>query len=264
MNANQIHKRVSAAKEICVEAGALIRKEIVKGLLVEQKGRNDIVTNVDETVERFITKTIRERFPADNIFGEELGGALLAEGCCWIIDPIDGTENFSRGIPEYAISIGFTDEQGKPVLGAVYAPALNELFWASRKQGAYLNGQPIQASMQNDPGKAVTAIAPPFRRHDRAEQYFQYVKTLFFHSCDIRNQGSAALHGCYVACGRLEGYVENHVMPYDIAAMLVIAEEAGAQYASLFQKDKHPFESQEILCANNALFTWYDQLSGNF
>ncbi|MEG2951515.1 MAG: inositol monophosphatase family protein, partial [Clostridia bacterium] len=201
---------------------------------------------------------IHVAFPEDQIYGEEMGGDCACAQRRWIIDPIDGTENFSRGIAEYAISIGFESTPGELVMGVVYAPAMGEMFWAAQGMGAYLNDQPIHVSTQNDPQFAVTAVAPPFRRHELTHRYFATVEMLFLNTCDTRNTGSAALHGCYVACGRVEAYIEADVMPYDIAAALAIISEAGGNWGSLYSQG-HPFETHEILCSNSLLYPWYRQ-----
>lgn len=257
LSAQEALDRLAFAKAAALGAGELIAREVEAGYQIHQKGPNDIVTDVDAKVERFITDALAQRFPQDRFYGEETGGDTEVSAYRrWIVDPIDGTENFSRGIPEYAVSIGFEDVPGEIAVGVVYAPAMRELFWAARGQGAYLNGKPIHVSRQTDPALAVIAEAPPFRSHELTQPYFDYIQRLFLQTCDLRNTGSAALHGCYVACGRIDGYVESSVMPYDIAASLILIQEAGGAWSSLFTPG-HPFATHEIACGNPEMTRWY-------
>lgn len=258
MTETELEKRDEAARRIALEAGDMLarRREALEAIPYEAKGANDIVTAMDRASEELIDTRLREAFPEDDVFAEEEGLRRRGGGGRWVVDPIDGTENYVRGFPSYAVSIAFEDREGEPAVGAVYCPPKRELFWAVRGRGAWLNGARIRTSARDDARGAVSLVSPPFRRHDLADAYFALYRRIFLDSCDVRNTGSAALHCCYVAAGRAEGYFESAVCPFDIAAGLIIASEAGGKWSSLFG-DEHPYATGSILVSNGHLHDWY-------
>lgn len=258
MTEAELEQRGEAARRLAVQAGDMLARQRAEAadMAYESKGLNDIVTKMDRACEDFLVEELHRAFPDDDIHAEEGGLRRHAGTGCWIIDPIDGTENYVRGIPAYAVSIAFEENRGRPDVGVVYCPPAGELYWAVRGSGAWLNDARIRVSDRSAPADAVSAVSPPFRLHQYAEEYFALYRNVFAATRDVRNTGSAALHTCYVAAGRVDGYFENGVHSYDIAAGLIIAEEAGGRWSSLFCGD-HPYDSQEILVTNGLLHNWY-------
>jgi len=236
-------------------AGRLLLSKKTSEIIIESKGGKDIVTEMDRASERFIIDYIKARFPRDNFFGEELGEKTNGDGGRWIIDPIDGTENYVHSIPNYTISIGYEDPDGVLSLGVVFNPCQNELFYAVKGHGAFLNGKPIQVSQVQDPALAVSLISPPLMQ-EKVSIYFRMMETIFLNTRDMRHFGSAALNLCYVACGRADAFYEFGVKYYDIAAGLVILTEAGGSY-SAFLDSENLLKTGNIVATNKHLQNWY-------
>lgn len=250
--------RFQVAKQAALTAGNFVFSERNRQHSLEVKGLNDIVTEVDKASEKCIIDIIRAHFPEDGIFAEETGIKTSSSSGRWIIDPIDGTENFVRGIPFYAVSIAYEQTPGEPELGVVYSPSTGELFSAVQGGKAFLGKNPIKVSDTSKPKHAISLVSPPFRLHKYTDDYFSMYKKIFLKTCDVRNIGSAALHMCYIAAGRADGYFEYGVLPYDIAAGLVILTEAGGTYSSLSGQG-HPFNTSSIIATNGHLQSWYEE-----
>jgi len=173
-----------------------------------------------------VCETLRSAFPTHSILGEE-GGARGGRDprYRWIVDPLDGTTNYAHGFPFFCVSIGL-EVEGRLVLGVAYAPSLDELFVAEAGRGATLNGRPIQVSSIDDLGQGLLATGFPYDRAEfsRALRSFEVIS---LQSQAVRRAGSAVLDLCYVACGRLDGYWEHTIKPWDVAAGAVIVLEAG-------------------------------------
>ena len=254
--------RLDAAIEVARLVGTKLEAADLSRRDENIKGHNDIVTIYDKLAEHTIITSLHEKFPDDTFFGEE-GGSVefeqhdekLSSGR-WIIDPIDGTANFTRGIKEYAVSIAFEFEKNSPVLGVVYAPKRNELFTAVKGQGAFLNNNKIQVSDISDPAHAMTIFAFPFRRHDLYASFLQYLHQIFQQTHDLRDFGSAALHLCFVASGKAEAFVEYDLGYYDIAAGMVILQEAGGSISS-YDPSIPVAEKCDVIATNSLLHDWY-------
>ncbi len=230
-------------KETILGAGKVILEE-EKKLKIEQKASfTDLVTNADKASEEFIISAIKKTFPDHTVLAEEssLGAEKDLENFkkakyIWIIDPIDGTTNFAHGLPLYSISIALFQKKtakssnnfdylsGELIAGAVYAPRLNELFYAEKGQGAFLNDQPIHVSGAETLKQALTVTGFPYVQKEQNLPYFQ---TMLFTSQAVRRLGSAALDLCYTAAGRFDVYWEFGLKPWDVAAGALIVEEAG-------------------------------------
>ena len=212
------------AIEAALDSGLFIKRSVGKISSVSYKGRDNIVTNVDKTSEKMITKKILSRFPDHSILGEE--GKPLESGSSyrWVIDPLDGTTNFAHAFPFFCVSIAL-EKNGESILGVVYDPMRRELFVAERGKGATLNGKRIAVSKVNRLGGAflATGFSYGITRKDRNIAHF---KKLLVKTLAIRRAGSAALDLCYVACGRFDGYWEMSLHPWDIAAGTLIVKEA--------------------------------------
>ena len=186
----------------------------------------DMVTQYDKASEDMITAGLRELRPDDGIVGEEGASRDGTSGITWHIDPIDGTSNFYFDIPMWAVSLGAVDEHG-PIAGAVYAPALGDMFTAARSEGATLNGNRI--SVRENTLLSDALVCTGFSYHvSQREAHARRVATMVGQIRDIRRFGAAAIDLCFVACGRLDAYFEEHLNSWDLVAGQVIATEAGA------------------------------------
>ena len=186
----------------------------------------DMVTQYDTASEELITKGLAQLRPLDSIVGEEGATKTGTSGITWHIDPIDGTSNFYFDIPMWAVSIGAADARG-PLIGAVYAPALGEMFTAARGEGATLNGVPISCRHNSLLSDALVCTGFSYRIHERP-QHARRVAQMLTEIRDIRRFGAAAIDLCFVACGRYDAYFEEHLHSWDLVAGQVIATEAGA------------------------------------
>jgi myo-inositol-1(or 4)-monophosphatase len=225
MAADEIDLRLAAAAAIAREAGALARRRFQgrpRAQRPDFKGHQDVVTATDAEVEGLIRQRLRAIFPGDGFFGEEGGGALGSEA--WVVDPIDGTANFARGIPHFAVSIAFVRD-GATQVGVVYDVMQGELYAAARGRGATLDGQPIRPSGIADIRHATVEAGwsprlPP-------EPYGALVLRLKQAGANVRRGGSGTLGLAYVADGRIDAYCELHINAWDALAGLLLIDEAG-------------------------------------
>lgn len=196
---------------------------------VTVKGRGDYVTHVDRRIEEALAHRIRTNYPDHRVLGEETHAEWPAEvaGPCWIIDPIDGTTNYLRGIPQWAVSICYCDDHAVPRHAAVYDPVKKELFLAERDAGSWLNEDRIYVSDCTAPAQALTVSALPFRRQDALADVAQVMVALQAKCDDFRRGGSAALDLAYVAAGRIDAYWELGIQPWDVAGGELLVREAG-------------------------------------
>ncbi|MDQ7979824.1 inositol monophosphatase family protein [Paraburkholderia sp. SARCC-3016] len=221
----QLHHRYLAACAIAREAGRLIRLRFERrdeALTLKFKGPQDYLTETDAEVERLIAARIAESFPDDDFFGEEGGGSFGRD--VWIVDPIDGTADFARGVPHFCVSIAFVRD-GRAEIGVLYDPMLDELFAARRGAGATLNGAPIKVSTIADIGQSVVELGwssrIPFEGFATVQARLQAL------GAGVKRRGSGALGIAYVAMGRQDAYCELHINSWDAAAAVLLVEEAG-------------------------------------
>ncbi len=232
MTEKDIADRLQVAIVAANRAGSFVLEAGKRGNhTIHRKQANDFVTETDKLSEELIISIIREHFPHDAIFGEETGSSGDRSYGRWIIDPIDGTTNFFRSLPNYTISIAWEMEPYKPLVGVVFNPRQDELFWGSRGGGAFLNGEPIRVSDLDDPSHAIMVCVPPHRHHKLSVTYFETMYRLFLEVSDLRSFGSSALELSYIAAGRLDGYYELCLGYYDMAAGACILEEAGGSFS---------------------------------
>ncbi|XKM14200.1 inositol-1-monophosphatase [Orbaceae bacterium ac157xtp] len=225
-----MHPMLTIAIRAARKAGNVIIKsyENPTSVKVDTKSENDFATNVDRAAESLIVETIKKAYPEHTIIAEESGVNKGSDADTqWIIDPIDGTTNFIRGIPHFAVSIAVR-VKGKTEVAVVYNPITNELFTAIRGQGAQLNGYRIRVNgaIKGVDG-ALLAMALPFKQKQYSECYFNVLKLVFERCADVRRAGAASLDLSYIAAGRLDGYFEIGLKPWDIAAGELILREAG-------------------------------------
>lgn len=251
--------RLQAAQDIAHIAGKLLLEGPDQGLQTATKGRNDFVTVMDVQSERLIKEYLHERFPEDNFLGEEMGFEEFGDGGTWIIDPIDGTTNYIHGLPGFTISIAYEDERWNPVVGVIYDPTGDEMFFAQAGNGAYLNGKAISVSTVDNPHESVIMISPPLRKMKRMGDYMGMLELLSNDSGEMRDYGSAALHLSYIAAGRVEAFIEFGLGYHDIAAGLVILAEAGGKVSPLDLGDQQDWTSN-IIATNEALHGWFARL----
>lgn len=188
----------------------------------------DIVTAADKASEAIIVKSIKHLYPSHSILSEEMGAENHDSEYRWIIDPLDGTTNFSAGIPVFAVSIGI-EHNGTPVVGVVYDPVLDELFTAVKGQGAFLNGTPIHVKENDRLDRAVVSTGFPVDKNVNPDNNLDNVARVLPLVRGMRRLGSAAMDICYVAAGFTDAYWEMNLHEWDVAAALLILDEAGGE-----------------------------------
>ncbi|MGB0893526.1 MAG: inositol-1-monophosphatase [Parashewanella sp.] len=224
-----MHPMLTIAVRAARAAGQTIMRAYTEldRIEVSAKGMNDFVTNIDKEAEAAIIYQIRKSYPDHTIVGEEAGEDRGSnKDYLWIVDPLDGTNNFVKGIPHFAVSIAL-QHKGKTEVAVVYDPVRNELFSAERGKGAKLNDYRLRVGNSNDLNSTIIATGFPFKARQHTETYMNILGDVFTECADIRRAGSAALDLAYVAAGRVDGYFEIGLKPWDIAAGDLICREAG-------------------------------------
>ncbi|MDH4072716.1 MAG: inositol monophosphatase [Gammaproteobacteria bacterium] len=201
-------------------------------LNVQAKGRNDFVSDADYAAEQAVISVIHKHYPDHAIQAEESGVSGESD-YVWIIDPLDGTTNYLHGFPVFCVSVALA-HKGRVEHGVVYDPLRQEMFTASRGQGAQLEGRKIRVSGLIDLDRALIGTGFPYRTSNEAfEPYMKMLVSALHHTAGVRRPGAAALDLCYVAAGRLDGYWETGLMPWDMAAGALILREAGGIVSAL-------------------------------
>jgi myo-inositol-1(or 4)-monophosphatase len=231
---------------------------------VRAKARADLVTEVDEASERAIVARIRAAFPGDAVVAEEFSGTAALGRRSWIIDPIDGTVNYVHGHPFTCVSIAFHDEEG-PAVGVVSAPFLGETFHAVRGGGAFLNDRPIRVSAVEEGAETLQATGFPFKAgKGDPETYFRLVAEMVASTHGVRRAGSAALDLAYVACGRLDGFFEIGLSPWDLAAGALLVTEAGGRVGGWPGDVEPPIRTGRLIASNGAVHGWMEAVIGKY
>lgn len=248
-------RELGAAAEAARSAGALLRETRDRALTVREKADRTLVTNADLAGEDLILAALREAFPADGIVAEEAGVFGEKAGRVWIVDPLDGTTNYTRGLPFFAVSIALW-ERGEPVVGAVYLPVLDELFAAAAGEPATLNGQPIRVSETGSVRDAMVNVY--FDRHTRLQDGLEVLGRVA-PACEgrVKNMGSTASMLCYVACGRLDAFVKNSTKLWDFAAGALVLAQAGGRLTD-FDEQPLTHSDQSLLATNGKI---HDELA---
>ncbi|HEX5724577.1 MAG TPA: inositol monophosphatase family protein [Longimicrobiaceae bacterium] len=245
------------------EAAALVSARHGAGE-VREKARADLVTAVDEAAERLIAARIRARFPGDAVVGEELSAGAAAGGRRWYVDPVDGTTNFVHGHPFVCVSIAFADADG-PAAGVLHAPFLREVYHAARGGGAYLNGAPLRVSRVSALAGSLLATGFPFKRgKGDLDAYMRLVGDAVRATHDVRRAGSAALDLAFVAAGRVEGFFEIGLAPWDVAAGMLLVTEAGGRVGGWPGDGAGPLETGRILASNGLVHAELEALVGRY
>lgn len=258
-----MHALLRTAIRAARQAGPLIVRYLdqVDRLQIDVKGRNDFVTQVDIAAEEEIISIIRANHPDHRILGEE-GGLLKGTPdhaeYQWVIDPLDGTTNFLHGMPHFAVSIALQRHQVTEQ-AVVYNPVTEELFTASKGNGAQLNDRRIRVSDVKAMDFALIATGFPFKSPQYMEQWISTFRKVMDKTSGIRRQGSAALDLAYLAAGRFEGYWEFGLKPWDLAAGYLIVQEAGGMVSGIEAKE-NPYETGNIIAANPYLYEAFVKL----
>jgi myo-inositol-1(or 4)-monophosphatase len=236
-----------------VHAGADLLRHYFEGTFEIQSkdSLNNLVTEVDKKAEEAIIEVIRAEFPEHFILSEEAGEMSTGSEYKWIIDPIDGTVNFAHGIPICCISIGL-EHNGVMMLGAVFNPFMNELFFAERGKGAFLNNRPLKVSNNNQMESACLVTGFPYRWVEVHMDPISVFERFIRMGLPVRRLGSAAIDLCWVAAGRFDGFWEYNLNPWDIAAGYLIIEEAGGRISN-FNGDPYSVYDKQTLATNGKI-----------
>lgn len=239
---------LETAKAAAKAAGEFQKEKWNTGFKVEYKSEINLVTEVDKASEKMIIDCISKDFPDHDILAEEGQGPRKDSMYKWIIDPLDGTTNFAHSYPLWCVSIAL-ESQGEIVLGVVYDPVKDEMFVAIKGQGAYLNGKKITVSPHKPLKKALMATGFAYNLREVENNNFEHFTNMLMQAQSVRRDGVAAIDLCYVACGRYDGYWELNLFPWDMAAGLIILEEAGGK-VTLFNGGPFTVYDKEILATN--------------
>ena len=234
------------------EAGKIIQSYFNGTFVINHKeGINNLVTEVDHLAEQKIISVIKATYPTHSIIGEESGENIQLSDYQWVIDPIDGTVNFAHGIPLCCVSIGLL-LNGSVLMGAVYNPMMNELFFAEKGKGATLNGKPIKVSAKSDFKTAFLVTGFPYKWPENSlEHPVKVFERMVLEGLPIRRLGSAAIDLCWVACGRFDGFWEYNLSAWDVAAGYLIVLEAGGTITDFDGNIGNVFDKQTL--ATNGL-----------
>lgn len=241
---------LETAIEIAREAGALVSNMAERRIPFELKGDFDLVTAADRASEELIVERLQSHFPAHTIVGEE-GGQRDRQGeYCWYVDPVDGTTNFAHGFPAFNVTMAL-ERAGELIAGVIYDPTRNEMFAAEKGGGAYLNGHRIHVSRAKNVSDSLVATGfPSRRREENINIHFYYQLAMVSHG--VRRAGAAALDLAYVASGRLDAYWEFGLNPWDMAAGILLVEEAGGRCADMRGGPRH-LRGKHILADNGLI-----------
>jgi len=245
----ELHAATSAARL----AGVLIRYRAGNPPDLREKGTHDLVTQTDEEAQRIIIDRLAEDFPDYLVFAEEGEEGDRQQGPPgkrrWIIDPIDGTTNFTHGLPPYCVSIALQEADGELVLGVIYEVTLDEMFSAVRGHGLLLNGRPAGVSQTDELKNSLVTTGFPFREFWYIDDFLEVMRTLMHDTRGIRRPGSAATDLAYVACGRFDAFFEAGLEPWDLAAGIVLVREGGGTVTGL-TRDADPMAARQIVASN--------------
>jgi len=241
--------------QVARDAGNVLVDRLGRALQVSNKGAIDLVTEADLASEKLIIERIRSHYPRHAILAEESGasedsGNPSAAEWKWIIDPLDGTTNYAHGYPCFCVSIG-VERAGKLELGVVYDPMRNEMFAAERGQGATLNERPVRVSKVDDLGRAMLCTGFPYNVRERPD-FARDFTNFTMHAQAVRRDGSAALDLAYIACGRFDGFWEDGLNPWDLAAGVLLIEEAGGRVTD-FNGTTLDIYSAKVIASNGLI-----------
>ncbi len=252
-----MHPMLGIAVRAARRAGAIINRaeRDVELLPVTRKRHNDFVTEVDKAAEQAVIEILHRAYPDHAILAEESGASAGNAGeseYTWIIDPLDGTTNFIHGFPQYAVSVALR-HKGLLAQAVIYDPTNNELFTATRGRGAYLNERRIRVSKRAQLNEALIGTGFPFRDLQSLDEYLAMFREFTLRTSGLRRAGAAALDIAYVAAGRLDGFWEMGLAPWDMAAGALLVQEAGGLVGD-FRGDSGYLDSGRIVCGSPKIF----------
>ncbi|HXZ48030.1 MAG TPA: inositol monophosphatase family protein [Usitatibacter sp.] len=249
-----MHPMLNTAVKAARKAGALISRAAfdVDKLTVRSKHRHDYVSEVDHAAEDAILGTLREAYPDHGVLAEESGARRAKAEYVWVVDPLDGTTNFLHGFPQYCVSIALL-HRGVPQQAVVLDPNRNELFTATRGAGAFLNDRRIRVSRTDKVEHALVGTGFPFKEVSHLDEYLRMFRNMTLACSGVRRPGSAALDLAWVACGRLDGFWEIGLSPWDMAAGALLVREAGGLVGD-FEGEEGFLDSGRIVASNGKLF----------
>jgi myo-inositol-1(or 4)-monophosphatase len=250
---------LETAMEIAREAGALVSALAERRIGFELKGDFDLVTEADRASEELIVERLHSHYPSHTILGEEGGQRDRVGEYCWYVDPVDGTTNFAHGFPAYNVTMA-VEHLGELIAGVIFDPTRNEMFAAEKGGGAYLNGRRISVSKARCVEESLLATGFPSRkRHENINIHFYYQLAMISHG--VRRAGAAALDLAYVASGRLDAFWEFGLNPWDMAAGILLVEEAGGRCADMHGAPRTVW-SKQILADNGFIHEEMLQIFG--
>jgi myo-inositol-1(or 4)-monophosphatase len=257
-----MHPMLNTAVKAARKAGSIINRASLDVDLVKvaSKGRSDFVTEVDRAAEQAIVDILLKAYPDHAILAEESGASGDSE-YTWIIDPLDGTTNFIHGFPQYAVSIALRHRE-HVTQAVVYDPTRNELFTATRGRGAFLNERRIRVSRRTKLSECLIGTGFPFRSFEHLDEYVRMFRSVTEHTAGIRRPGAAALDLAYVAAGRLDGFWEIGLSPWDMAAGSLLILESGG-LVSDFKGEPDYLSEGRIVCGAPKIFPQLLALIGN-
>jgi myo-inositol-1(or 4)-monophosphatase len=245
---SDLKRYLDFAKETAVKAGGILQRKARVSNKISFKGRVNLVTEADLASEYFIIRAIEKKYPEHSILAEEESAKNNNSEFKWIIDPLDGTTNFAHGFPFYCVSIAL-EYKGNIIVGIVYDPLHDELFYAIRQGGSFLNGKRNKVTVEKDISRALLATGFPYdigaSDDDNLDNFARFAKV----ARGIRRPGSAALDLCYVACGRLDAFWELKLSPWDTAAGILIVQEAGGKVTD-FTGGRYSIYGKYIIASN--------------
>jgi myo-inositol-1(or 4)-monophosphatase len=248
---------IQLAIEVALEAGKFLKQSVGNIKTVETKlgQETNLVTEIDKKSEELIIGMIRKKYPDHDFLAEESGSHDRKSEYRWIIDPLDGTLNFTHGVPLFSVSIA-VEHRGEIIAGVVYEPNLGELFTAEKGKGAFLNQQPIRVSKVDRLIESMLVTGFPYTIRDNPDNAVQHFVNMLMSAQGIRRLGSAAVDLAYVACGRFEGFWEVSLSPWDMAAGVLLVQEAGGRFTD-FRGAASSVYGKQVLATNGRI---HDQL----
>ena len=249
----ELEKICHAVNEVVLNVGDFIREQSteIHKITIEEKDVNSLVSYVDKTAEERLVNELRKLIPDAGYLTEEDTEDISGKAYEWIIDPLDGTTNFLYGVPAYSISIGLRREE-KLVLGVIYEITRDELFYAWEGESAFLNKKPIHVSNRKSLDKCLLATGFPYYDYSKMDDYMRAFTYFMKHTRGIRRLGSAAVDLAYVACGRFDGFFEYSLHAWDVAAGIVIVQQAGGTITDFSGGDDYLF-GEEMIASNGLI-----------
>ena len=233
------------------EAGAILMKYFGKAQSIDYKGEINLVTEVDRQSEEAILSIIKDSYPDHRILAEETGDSGESSSFKWIIDPLDGTTNYAHGYPCFSVSLAI-EQEGEVIYGAVYDPVREELFIAEKGKGAYLNGKALKVSSTQNLNHSLLCTGFPYDVRDDINGNLINFRSFLLKAQAVRRDGSAALDLCHTAAGRFDGFWEQKLFPWDVAAGSLLVIEAGGKLTN-FKGENFSIYTKEIVASNGII-----------